>query len=247
MHVRDGHLRGGNQKIVVVGDLESVFLKFGKLSGPRHRSPVDHKRREYFGITAAGVRVQEKVDDRALELGAQADIKMKPCSGYLRGGFRVQNTEAGPDFPVGFRLEPERRRRTEAADLQVGGIVRAKRHAALRNVREIEHYQALLLFERSEFGVVEFDLFFEPVHPRHYRGDVSPVLFKDGYLAAGGVLLLLQGVRRPEQLPPAHVDGQQFVHRGVHVFAARPHRRFDPRRVFPDDFDIQHNHSPLVV
>ena len=237
MHVRHGHL-GGRDQEVVVRQFERVLLKLRQLTRARHRGAVDHERRKYFGIAVCGVCVEKEVDDRAFEPGAEPFIEMEARAGDFGGGLRVEDAEVGADVPVGLRVEVERSRLAPAADLDVFAVVLADRRRVARNVRDLQQQLSLLLLKRVEFVFVSLDRFLDLVHFLHDLADVAAALFDLRNQLACVVLLRFQPVALACQLTALLVNGDDFVHNGVHVLVARFHRALDAVGIFADQSDV---------
>ena len=242
VNIGDGHFRCGNQEVIFIGNLcrqtESVFLKFGQLTGTDHGSAVDHKRRENLGVAVFGVGVQIEIDDGALQRGAEALVEMEAGAGDLGGRFRIQNIQSLADVPVGFRLKREFFWLSPAADLHIVAVIVAYRHTLVGHIGDGEQNLLLLVFQFTELAVADLDLLGNHLHPFHDLGDVSAFFFDLRNLLGLGILLRLLGLHLADDLPALHVDSKYFVHQSVRVKVAGLHSCFDPVWILSYDFDV---------
>ena len=92
--------------------LEQILLELRQLPGAVEARRVDHERRQHFGIAVlARVHVEHEVDQRALQLRAQAPVHREPRAGDLGRALQIEDAELRPQVPVRLWV----RNRTRAA------------------------------------------------------------------------------------------------------------------------------------
>ena len=109
--IGDGDLGGGDEPVVVVGELafvgaavvgvEEVFGKLGQLAGAKERAAVDHGGRQDLGVAVlASVEVEHEGGEGSLEAGALAEVDGEAGAGDFGGAFEVEDAEGLADLPV---------------------------------------------------------------------------------------------------------------------------------------------------
>ena len=94
MQVGEHDLGGGNQEVVarhVIG----IVLELGQLAGTEHGLALHHDRRPPLFETAAGMRIDEVVDERTLKAGAGATEHGETTTRELVATVEIKNVEIG--------------------------------------------------------------------------------------------------------------------------------------------------------
>ena len=208
VQVGDGHLGGGDQEIVRARHLEGVLLKLGQLARAGHGGPVHHIGREDLRIAVLGVGVQVIADDGPLQPAAQAPVHGEPGAGDFAGPGEIEDVQALADVPMGLGLEGKGRGLSPAAQLLVGGIVRAFGHGFVGDVGHPHKHGVQGVVHFPQGAVQGLDLVRHFLHFRHDGRSVLPGLFHLGDLGGNLVPLGLQGFHLLHQLPALFVQGQ---------------------------------------
>ena len=110
---RHRHLRGADEVHVLALDPVDVVGRLAEEAGAVHRPRLDHRRRDHLGeAVLAGVLVGE-VDQRELELGADAGEEVEPRARHLGAALDVDGAEDPAELDVVARLEVELARRAD--------------------------------------------------------------------------------------------------------------------------------------
>src|SRR5712672_1238829 len=117
-------------------NFEEISGELWQLARAGERSRVHQKGRQDFRVAVlAGVHVEEKIGERALQPCSPALVDRKSRPGDFRGESEVENPYVFTDFPMRFRYEIEFRRRSPAADFLIVCNEVADGDARMRYVR----------------------------------------------------------------------------------------------------------------
>ena len=129
------HDFSGRNKEVVAGNVIRVVFEFGKLTRAEHGLALHNDRRPPLFEAAAGVRIQEVVDESALKTGACAAEHRETAARKLIATIEIEDVQIGAKIPMGLEIEIELARRAPATALGVFAFVFAHRSGVARNVR----------------------------------------------------------------------------------------------------------------
>jgi hypothetical protein len=242
MDVGDGHLGRGNEVVVPCFELEQVFLELRQLPRAGHGGAVDHERRQHLRIAVlAGMQVQHKIDEGALQQGAVAQVQGKPRPGDFRGTLEIEDVQVLADVPVRFHREVEHRRRSHALHFGIVVLVASHRDAVMGKVGNA-HQQGL----DGGFAVVQcffqgFDARGHLPHLRHHVIRVLPGLFQLRDLVRHHVSPVTEAFDFPQDLASLRIGGVE--HGQIDGFAAVCHRRLDAIKILSDELDFEHENT----
>ena len=141
MQVRERDL-GGRDEEHVARHVVGVVFELGQLTGAHHGLALHDHRRPPFFEAAGSVRVEEVVDERALEACTCATEHGEAAAGNLVAALEIENVEVGAKIPVGLGLEAlgrEVARGAPATALGVLGLVLADGRRGAGDVGHMQH------------------------------------------------------------------------------------------------------------
>ena len=141
-----------------------VVLEFGKLARAEHGLALHDDRRPPLFEAAAGVRVQEVVDERTLEAGACAAEHRETAARKLIATIEIEDVQIGAKIPMGLEIEIELARRAPATALGVFAFVFAHRSGVARNVRRAHQNVIELGVDFFALGACLGELFVDPAN-----------------------------------------------------------------------------------
>ena len=138
IEIRHRDFGGGDQPEIRVLELEQIRCELRQLAGAVQAGGVDHERRQHFGVAVlAGVHVQHEVDQRALQLRAQAPVDGEARAGDFGGALEIQDAEVRARGPNALWASKSKlRRRAPAADFDVIVGALAGGHGVVRQCWE---------------------------------------------------------------------------------------------------------------
>ena len=119
-----------------------VVFELGQLAGAHHGLALHDHRRPPFLEAAGGVRVEEVVDERALEACTCATEHGEAAAGDLVAALEIEDIEVSAEVPVGLGLEAlgrEIARGAPATALGVFGLVLADGRRGAGDVGHMQH------------------------------------------------------------------------------------------------------------
>ena len=239
MQVGKHDLGGGDQE-VVARDVIGVVLELGQLTRAKHGLTLDDDGRPPLLKTTAGVRIEEEVDEGALQAGASATENGKTAAGELVAALEVEDVQIGAQIPVRLKVEVELARGAPAATLDVLVLVLAVRRGLARNVGQVSHEVVLLLLESSAALGQAVNLLVDGAHG--LLGGLGLVLLA---LLHQGADLLGLGITRSLELLDLGDDGTALVVELKELLAiprrlAVSHGDIDGIGVLANKLDIKH-------
>ena len=186
------------------------------------------------------MRVQEEVDEGALQAGAGATENGEAAAGELVAALEVENVQIGAQVPVRLKVEVELARGAPTATLDVLVLVLAKRGGLARDVGQVGHKVVLLLLEGGAALGQAIDLLVDGAHG--LLGSLGLVLLA---LLHQGADLLGLGVTRGLELLDLGDDGTTLVIELKELLAiprrlAVSHGGVDGIGVLANKLDIKH-------
>ena len=103
---RQRHLRGADEVGVLPLDPVDVVGRLAEEAGALHRPRLDQRRRDHRGEPGRAGLVHRHVDQRELEVGADAGQVVEPRARDLRAALDVDRAEDPAELDVVARLEP---------------------------------------------------------------------------------------------------------------------------------------------
>src|SRR5579883_169805 len=90
IEVCDGDFGGGDQVVIGALKLEEIRFELRKVAGTVETGGIDQERGKHFAIAVlARVDIEEEINQRALESGAEVPIDGESSTRDLRGTFKV--------------------------------------------------------------------------------------------------------------------------------------------------------------
>ncbi len=129
--------------------LKRSSLNLGNWPVPNRLARIHQEGRQHFGVAVlAGVHVEHEIDERALQLRAQAPVQGEARAGDLGGALEIQDAQFRAQVPVRLGLEIELRRLAHAPHFHVVVGVSAHRHGFVRHIGDAGQQFAELLVQR---------------------------------------------------------------------------------------------------
>lgn len=239
MQVGQNDLGGGDQE-VIARDVIGVILELGQLTRAKHGLTLDDDGRPPLLKAAAGMRVQEEVDEGTLQAGAGATEDGEAATGELVAALEIEDIEVGAQIPVRLEVEVELARGAPTTTLDVLILVLTVRGGLARNVGQVSHEVVLLLLEGGTALGQNVNLLVDGTHG--LLGGLGLVLL--AFLHQGANLLGL-GVARSLELLDLGDDGATLVVELKELLAiprrlAISHGCIDGIGVLANKLDIKH-------
>ena len=235
------HLGGGNEELVALAlDGEQILLELGQLSGAHQRRPIHHIRHvDLLVAVLGGVRVDHELGDCPLQFRQRAAQHAEPGAGDLRRRLHVQEFRGQIHMIPGREVEV--RGVAPPAQLDVGGLVGARRHALVRHVRDGAGELLQLRPRQIEIARQSRQAASQVPHRGDQRRDVLAGGLGGADGAGGGVAFLAQLFRLRLQRPPAPF--QRLV--SGHVQGEPPRRQAlgDAGEIAPQTAGFDHRHA----
>ena len=187
MQVSERHLGGGDQEHVAA-HMVGVILELGQLARAEHGLALDHHRRPPLLEATRSVRIDEEVDERALQTGAQTAQHGEAAARKLVAALEIQDVQIGAQIPMRFGLEALRleiARGAPAADLGVLGLVLADGRLVVGEVGRMGDQVVELALDLVAAGVELGDLVVDGAHA--LLGGLGLVLFALRHHLADGL------------------------------------------------------------
>ena len=217
-----------------------VVLELGQLARAKHGLALDDDGRPPLLKTTAGVRIEEEVDEGALQTGAGATENGEAATGELVAALEVEDVEVGAQIPVRFKVEVEHARGAPTTALDVLVLVLAVRGGLAGNVGQVSHKVVLLLLESGAALGQTVDLLVDGAHG--LLGGLGLVLLA---LLHQGADLLGLGITRGLELLDLGDDGTTLIVELKELLAiprrlAVSHGGIDGIGVLANKLDIKH-------
>ena len=186
------------------------------------------------------MRVEEEVDEGALQTGAGATENGEAAAGELVAALEVEDVEVGAQVPVRLKVEIELARGAPTTALDVLVLVLAKRGGLARNVGQVSHKVVQLLLKSASALGQTVNLLVDGAHG--LLGGLGLVLLA---LLHQGANLLGLGVTRGLELLDLGDDGTALVVEFKELLAiprrlAISHGGIDGIGVLANKLDIKH-------
>ena len=239
--IGDRDLGGGDEKQFVVLSGIDFFRELGELARAESALPFhDVGNSHFFVAMLAGLRVQEELNERALETGAESPIDRKSTS-------RNPDSVFEGDQPVLFRERDmilgvrDLALLAPGSELGIGLFVFALRTGVVWEVRDVEQEFDLTRFGRGSLLVERLDAIPDLLHLRFNCGTVFTLgaEFTDlpGSLFALGLELLLFSLGSATGL----VAGNDLVNHVGRAVVTSGQTFFDSGGIFANGADIDHS------
>ena len=154
---RHRDLRGPDEVHVLALDPVDVVGGLAEEAGALHRARLDHRRRDHLGEAVLAGGLVRQVDQRELELGADAGEEVEPRAGHLGAALDVDRAEDLAELDVVARLEVELDRGADLLD-QLEVVLAARGRLVGGQGRDAQHRRLPLLLGGTLGGLGLLDL-----------------------------------------------------------------------------------------
>ena len=187
-----------------------------------------------------GVRVEEIVDDGALQLRARAAIEVETRARDLCGGVGIENTEVFAKIPVCFCLKIKLAGLVPAADLRVFGVILADGVEFVGHIRDRKERVGHLRVNGGDFVGVNLYIIGKLFHLRKNGRNVLALFFQLRNGLGNAVLLRFFRFGIGNQRAALHVQFQQAVDFLAVILLSGGKARLYFVRVFFDILNVKH-------
>ena len=227
-----------------IGDLVDLVRKLGELTGGFAALVLQHMGRQDKLIAVGNVAVDEVVQQRPLQSGAQAGVHPVAGTGQLDAPLIVNETQILAQIHMVLGGEVEL---VGLAEILEGLVVllTAGKQVRVRQVGQAQHGGAVFGLDLVQLLGILGHLGLQLCHLGKNRGNVLSGLLQLGDFLGNLVLLCLQALGGRDQLPALLVQLQNPVYGcvAVHFLCLEP--GLDCVGVFLNAFDVDHVFLPL--